>query len=107
MKIDRLNETKTINVEFSFIRGRLGGIIVQKALGTLNSATRSTVSAPKMRSDVDDLNIKVIPLADLKLFMLKTLSLEAILLAFCTLPKFGVNRIFGNSLQDQENCGAA
>ena len=82
--------------------GLLEGVIVRKALETLNFATRSTDSAPKMRSDVDDLNIKVIPLGGLKLFMLKTLSLEAILLAFCTLPKSGVNTcppVFWQSLR--------
>ena len=78
MKINCLDETKTIPLECSFIRGSPECVTGRKALGTLNSATRSTVSAPKMRSDVDDLNIKVIPLGDLKLFMLKSLSLEAI-----------------------------
>ena len=82
---------KTITLECYFIRGRLEGVIGRKAIGTLNFATRSTDLAPKMRSDVDDLNIKVIPLGDLKLCMPKTLLLEAILLAFCTLPKFDVN----------------
>jgi hypothetical protein len=60
MKIDCLDEMKTIQVECSFIRGRLEGVIGRKALGTLNSATQSTVSVPKMRLDDDNLNIKVV-----------------------------------------------
>ena len=84
IKIDRLDETKTIPLEYSFIRGRLEGMIGRKPLGILNSATWNTIAAPKMESDDDNLNIKVVPLGDVKLFMLKTLSL-------CTLPKSGVN----------------
>ena len=57
-------------------------MIGRKPLGILNSATRNTISAPKMESDDDNLNIKVVPLGDVKLFMLKTLSLEAISFSF-------------------------
>ena len=57
-------------------------MIDRKPLGKLNSATRNTISAPKMESDDDNLNIKVVPLGDVKLFMLKTLSLEAISFSF-------------------------
>ena len=91
MKIDCFDETKTIPSEYSFIRGCLEGMIGRKPLGMFNSVTRSITSATEMRSNSDKLNIKVIPLSDLKLCMLKTLSLEAILLAFCTLPKSDVN----------------
>ena len=44
-----------------------------------------------MESDDDNLNIKVVPLGDVKLFMLKTLSLEAISFSFYVMPKSGVN----------------
>ena len=44
-----------------------------------------------MRSDGYDLNIKVVPLGDVKLSMLKTLSLEAISFSFYVMPKSGVN----------------
>ena len=57
-------------------------MIGRKPLGILNSATRNIISAPKMESDDDNLNIKVVPLGDVKLFMLKTLSLEAISFSF-------------------------
>ena len=67
MKINCLDETKTIPLEFSFIRGSPECVTGRKALGTLNSAIQSTVSAPKMRSDVDDLNIKLVPFDDAKL----------------------------------------
>ena len=73
---------KTIPLEYSFIRGRLEGKIGRKPLGILNSATRNIISAPKMESDDDNLNIKVVPLGDVKLFMLKTLSFEAISFSF-------------------------
>ena len=66
-------------------------MIGQKPLKTLNYDTQSAVSVRKIRSNEYNGNIKVIPLGGLKIFMLKTLSLEAILLAFCTLPKSGVN----------------
>jgi hypothetical protein len=105
MKIDRLDETKTIHVECSFIRGRLEGVTGRKALGTLNSATRSTVSAPKMGLDDDNLNIKVVPLGDVKLFMLKTLSLEAISFSFYAVPKSDVNTcppVFRQSLHAEK-----
>ena len=36
IKIDQLDETKTIHVEHSFIRGCLGGVIDQKTLRTSN-----------------------------------------------------------------------
>ena len=45
-----------------------------------------------MESDDDNLNIKVVPLGDAKLFMLKTLSLEAISFYFYAVPKSDVNR---------------
>ena len=47
-----------------------------------------------MRSDGYDLNIKVVPLGDVKLSMLKTLSLEAIPFSFYVMPKSGVNNLF-------------
>ena len=86
IKIDCLDETKTIRLEYSFIRGRLEGMIGQKPLEKLNSSTQNTISAPKMESDDDNLNMKGFPLGDVKLFMLKTLSL-------CILPKSGVNTL--------------
>ena len=87
MKINCLDKTKTITLGCSFIRGSSECIIGRKALGTLNYATRSTVSAPKMRSDVDDLNIKVVPLSDVKLSMPKALSLKAISFSFMPYAK--------------------
>ena len=44
-----------------------------------------------MGSDDDNLNIKFVPLGNVKLFMLKTLSLEAISFSFYTVPKSDVN----------------
>ena len=67
MKIDCHDETNKIPLECSIIRGLLGGVIGQKSLGTINSATRSTVSAPKIRSDVDDLKIKVVSFGNVKI----------------------------------------
>ncbi len=66
IKIDCLDETKTIPLEHSFIWGHCEGVISQKALRTLNFVTRSTASATEMRSDGYDLNIKVVPLGDVK-----------------------------------------
>ena len=66
MRINCLDETKTIPLEHSFIWGHIEGVIGRKALRTLNFVTRSIASATEMRSNVDSLNIKVIPLGDMK-----------------------------------------
>ena len=98
MKNNCLDDTKIIPLEYSFIRGRLEGMIGRKPLGILNSATRNIISAPKMESDDDNLNIKVVPLGDVKLFMLKTLSLRI-------LPKSGGNTcpsVFRQSLHSEK-----
>ena len=44
-----------------------------------------------MESDDDNLNIKVVSLDDVKLFLLTTLSFEAISFSFYTVPKSDVN----------------
>ena len=67
MKIDCLDGTKTIPLEHSFICSHIEGVIGRKALRTLNFVTRSTASATEMRSNGDGLNIKVVPLDDMKL----------------------------------------
>ena len=66
MKIDCLDETKTIPLKYSFIWGHIEDVIGRKALRILDFVTRSTASATEMRSNVDSLNIKVIPLGDMK-----------------------------------------
>ena len=66
-------------------------MIGQKPLETLNYDTRSIVSVRKIRSNEYNRNIKVVPLGDVNLFMLKTRSLETIFIAICILPKSGVN----------------
>ena len=66
MKISRLDETKTIPLECSFIRGHNEGVIGRKALRILNFVIRSTTSATDMRSNDDSINIKVVPLDDVK-----------------------------------------
>ena len=67
-------------------------MIGQKSLGTLNYATRSIVSVHKIRSNEYNRHIKVVPLGDVNLFMLKAHSLETIFIAICILPKTGVNK---------------
>ena len=67
MKIDRLDEAKTITLEHSFIGGHIEGVTGRKALRTLNFVTRSTASTTEMRSNGGSLNIKVVPLDDMKL----------------------------------------
>ena len=67
-------------------------MIGQKPLGTLNYATRSIISVRKIKSNEYNRNIKVVPLGDVNIFMLKTRSLETIFIAICILPKSGVNR---------------
>ena len=66
-------------------------MIGQKPFGTLNYATRSIVSVRKIKSNEYNRNIKVVPLGDVNIFMLKTHSLETIFIAICILPKSGVN----------------
>ena len=66
-------------------------MIGQKPLETLNYDTRSIVSVRKIKSNEYNRNIKVVPLGDVNIFMLKTHSLDTIFIAICILPKSGVN----------------
>jgi hypothetical protein len=59
-----------------------------------------------MGLDDDNLNIKAVPLGDVKLFTLKTLSLETISFSFYAVPKSDVNTcplFFGKACMPKNN----
>ena len=66
MKIDRLDEAKTIPLEHSFIWGHIEGVIGQKALRTPKHDNLSVVLVFDMMSNDYGPNIKVVPLGNVK-----------------------------------------